>query len=90
MAIIDKFVLKQDLVTALKTDEQVEKIVIFGSFNEPFRKWNYALWDDYIDSLDPPVDETALEKVRDSLNRDHQTTLDKSKNIHGFLSDNFF
>jgi predicted nucleotidyltransferase len=34
MAIIDKCVLKQDLVTALKTDEQVEKIVIFGSFNE--------------------------------------------------------
>ncbi len=34
MAIIDKYVLKQDLVTALKMDEQVEKIVIFGSFNE--------------------------------------------------------
>jgi predicted nucleotidyltransferase len=34
MAIIDKYVLRQDLVTALREDEQVEKIVIFGSFND--------------------------------------------------------
>jgi predicted nucleotidyltransferase len=33
MAIIDKYALRQDLVTALRVDEQVEKIVIFGSFN---------------------------------------------------------
>jgi predicted nucleotidyltransferase len=34
MAQIDKYALKQDLVTALTTDDQVEKIVIFGSFNQ--------------------------------------------------------
>jgi predicted nucleotidyltransferase len=33
MAHIDKNALRQDLVAALKMDEQVEKIVIFGSFN---------------------------------------------------------
>jgi predicted nucleotidyltransferase len=32
MAIIDKYALSQDLVSALSTDDQVEKIIIFGSF----------------------------------------------------------
>jgi predicted nucleotidyltransferase len=34
MATIDKYALRQELVTALKVDEQIEKIVIFGSFND--------------------------------------------------------
>lgn len=32
MAIIDKYALSKDLVSALSTDDQVEKIIIFGSF----------------------------------------------------------
>ena len=34
MANIDKKALRQELVTILQVDEQIEKIVIFGSFNE--------------------------------------------------------
>jgi len=32
MAIIDKYALSKDLVSVLSTDDQVEKIIIFGSF----------------------------------------------------------
>ena len=47
---------------------------------QPDGLWNYAQWDDFLDTLDPPADVTLLEKVRDSIYIDPQTGLMWAKN----------
>lgn len=55
----------------------------------PNGKWNYDQWDDFLDTLDPPVDEAVLENARDYLYFDSLTSLIWARNgdISGELMD---
>ncbi len=41
----------------------------------PNGKWDYLQWDDFVDTLEPPVDLDRLEKIRDDIYFDYETGL---------------
>jgi predicted Zn finger-like uncharacterized protein len=48
--------------------------------NLPKGSWNYEQWDDFLDSLDQPIDISALENIRDYIYFDVQNGLMWSRN----------